>query len=104
MPSRSGRACPRASAPKPGPPAGSVGVSATSAASGAATAGQTAFDTDRHRLVAPQDKGEARPDAETPFGRAPRARGIALIRAPSPGPRGAGGTPSALPRTAGTGR
>jgi hypothetical protein len=47
-----------------------------------------ALYTDRHSTFPPQDKGRALPDAETPFGRALRERGSALIRAPSPQAKG----------------
>jgi hypothetical protein len=47
-----------------------------------------ALYTDRHSIFAPQDKGQARPDAETQFGRALRALDIGLICARSPQAKG----------------
>ena len=47
-----------------------------------------ALSTDRHRLFEPQDKGQALPDAETPFGRARRELAIERIRARSPPAKG----------------
>jgi transposase len=44
--------------------------------------------TDRHSIFEPQDKGQARPDSETQFGRALRELGIDLIRAHSPQAKG----------------
>jgi transposase len=44
--------------------------------------------TDRHSIFAPQDKGQALPDAETQFGRALRELGITLILAHSPQAKG----------------
>jgi Helix-turn-helix domain len=47
-----------------------------------------ALYTDRHSIFEPQDKGRARPDAETQFGRALRELGVELIRAHSPQAKG----------------
>ena len=47
-----------------------------------------AFYSDRHSLFEPQDKGQAVPDAQTPFGRALRELDIELIRARSPQAKG----------------
>jgi hypothetical protein len=47
-----------------------------------------ALYTDRHSIFEPQDKGHARPDAETQFGRALRELGVELIRAHSPQAKG----------------
>src|SRR5436190_2340707 len=47
-----------------------------------------ALYSDRHSIFEPQDKGRARPDAETQFGRALRELGIELIRAHSPQAKG----------------
>jgi hypothetical protein len=47
-----------------------------------------AFYSDRHSIFEPQDKGRARPDAETQFGRALRELDIELIRAHSPQAKG----------------
>jgi Helix-turn-helix domain len=47
-----------------------------------------AFYSDRHSIFEPQDKGQARPGAETQFGRALRELGIDLIRAHSPQAKG----------------
>src|SRR5262249_33148225 len=47
-----------------------------------------AFYSDRHSIFEPQDKGKARPDGETQFGRALRELGIELIRAHSPQAKG----------------
>jgi hypothetical protein len=46
------------------------------------------LSTDRHRIFEPPDKGHARPDAETPFGRALRELARELIRAHSPPAQG----------------
>jgi hypothetical protein len=48
-----------------------------------------ALYTDRHSIFEPQDKGRARPDAVTPFGRALQELGIDLICARSPQAKGA---------------
>ena len=47
-----------------------------------------ALYTDRHSIFEPQDKGQAGPDAVTPFGRALRELDIELIRAHSPQAKG----------------
>jgi transposase len=47
-----------------------------------------ALYSDRHSIFEPQDKGRARPDAETQFGRALRELDIGLIRAHSPQAKG----------------
>ena len=47
-----------------------------------------AFYSDRHSIFEPQDKGKARPEGETQFGRALRELGIELIRAHSPQAKG----------------
>ncbi len=47
-----------------------------------------ASSTGRHGIFEPRDQGQALPDAETPFGRAPREPGSELIRARSPHAKG----------------